>query len=579
MARKISKTVSTIIEKVPSGISGLDDITGGGLPKGRPTLVCGSAGCGKTLLAMEFLIRGAVEFNEPGVFIAFEESEEELVQNVASLGFNLNELKKKKKLFIDHIEIEPVSVAETGEYDLEGLFIRLNHAIDSIGAKRVVIDTIETIFSVLPNTFILRAELIRLLRWLKNKGVTVIITGEQGDGTLTRRGLEEYVSDCVIFLDHRIINQGSTRRLRIIKYRGSSHGTNEYPFLINKSGFSVLPITSLSLKHHVSSERISTGIPRLDTMLGEGGFYKGSSILVSGSAGLGKTTIATSFARSVCQRGEKVIYFSFEEAPSQLIRNMKSIGINLQELMDKNLLAIESSRPTLYGLESHLTSIYEIIRKHNPSAVIIDPITSFETGSNQVEVREMLMRVIDILKQRQITAFLTSLTTAKQINDSSEAEVSSLIDTWVLLRNIESYGERNRGIFVLKSRGMPHSNQIREYIITAKGIELLDVYIGPEGVLTGTARISKEAQEAAENLRIREELARKKAELERKRKQVENQVQTLQLSFATESDELRVLIEQQEQLIRQQEFNRVIMAEQRKADVANKTKKKSGRKQ
>src|SRR5829696_1990670 len=355
-----------LLPKTPTGIAGLDEITGGGLPKGRPSLVCGAAGCGKTLLSIEFIIRGAIEFGDPGVFMAFEEKPEELSMNVASLGFNLEKLQKDRLVKIDHVHIDRTEIEETGEYDLDGLFIRLGYAIDSIGAKRVVLDTIENLFSGLDNEAILRAELRRLFGWLKDKGVTTVITGEKGEGTLTRQGLEEYVSDCVILLDHRVSNQISTRLLRIVKYRGSVHGTNEYPFLIDEEGISVLPVTSLLLKNEVSSERISSGIPALDKMLGGKGFFRGSSILVSGTAGTGKTSLAAYFAHETCKRKERCIYFAFEESPQQIMRNMLSIGIDLKADIDKGLLQMHAARPTFYGLEMHLVAILKKIRKFKP---------------------------------------------------------------------------------------------------------------------------------------------------------------------------------------------------------------------
>jgi circadian clock protein KaiC len=461
-----------LLPKSPTGIPGMDEITGGGLPKGRPTLIAGSAGCGKTLFAMEFLVNGALQYNEPGVFVAFEENAEELAQNVASLGFDLNNLKKEKKLIIDHIQIERSEIAETGEYDLEGLFIRLGHAIDTIGAKRVVLDTIEVLFGALPNQTIVRAELQRLFRWLKNKGVTAIITAERGDRTMTRFGLEEYVADCVILLDHRVTEQVSTRRLRIVKYRGTLHGTSEYPFLIGKNGISVLPITSLALNHRVSSERISTGIKEIDNMLDGKGFYRGSSVLLSGTAGTGKSSLSAAFVDAACSRGERCLYFAFEESTSQILRNMRSIGIDLASHVKKGLLQFHVARPTLYGLEMHLVTMYDLINEHNPDVVVLDPITDFFAVGTKAEVKATITRMIDFLKTKQITAFFTSYTTEEDGDDQSIVGISSLIDAWISLRNLEINGERHRGLFILKSRGMPHSNQIRSFQLTDHGIQI-----------------------------------------------------------------------------------------------------------
>jgi circadian clock protein KaiC len=469
---KPSKQKIKALPKSPTGIAGLDEITGGGLPKGRPTLVAGAAGCGKTLFAMEFLINGITEYDEAGVFIAFEENAEELTQNVASLGFDVKALIKQKKLIIDYIRVARTEFEEAGEYDLEGLFIRLGHAIDSIGAKRVVLDTVEVLFSALPNQGILRAELQRLFRWLKDRGVSAVITAERGEGTMTRFGLEEYVADCVILLDHRVTEQMSTRRLRIVKYRGTLHGTNEYPFLITKDGISVLPITSLGLEHKAPAGRISTGVKELDEMLGNKGYYRGSTILISGTAGTGKSSLSAAFVDAACRRGERCLYFAFEESTDQILRNMRSINIDLAPHVKKRLLHFHVARPTLYGLEMHLVTMYDLIKQYKPDIVVLDPITDFFAIGNRTEVKAALTRIIDFLKMNQITGLFTSYTTEEEGLDQTVVGVSSLIDTWLSLRNLENNGERHRGLFVLKSRGMPHSRQIRSFELTDAGIQI-----------------------------------------------------------------------------------------------------------
>jgi circadian clock protein KaiC len=557
------------LPKTPTGIQGLDEITFGGLPKGRPTLVCGSAGCGKTLLSIEFLVHGATQFNEPGVLMAFEETEEDLIKNVASLGYDLKELSDRKKLVVDHVHIERSEIEETGEYDLEGLFVRLGYAIDSIGAKRVVLDTIESIFAGLPNPSILRAELRRLFRWLKDKGVTAIVTGERGDRTLTRQGLEEYVSDCVILLDHRTREQISTRRLQIIKYRGSTHGTNEYPFLIDEHGISVLPITSIALEHQASSERISSGIKRLDSMLGGKGYYRGTSVLVSGMAGTGKSSLAAHFVDAACRRGERCAYFATEESPDLIVRNMRSIGIDLAPWIKKGLLHFDATRPTFHGLEMHLLRMHKLVRETNARVVVVDPITSYISLGDTLEVKSMLSRLIDFFKAHQITAFFTSLTEGGSALEQSEVGISSLMDTWILLRHIESNGERNRGIWVLKSRGMPHSNQIREFVFTEHGIELVDVYLGAEGVLTGTARAAQEAKETAATLLRRQDLERKERALEHREKALEAKIAALRAEFETEKAELEKDIIEQKQHEGVLEQDRAAMAKSRKADASS----------
>jgi circadian clock protein KaiC len=561
-----SNIVKNALLKSPTGIQGFDEITGGGLPTGRPTLVCGDAGCGKTLFAMEFLVRGATQYNEPGVFMSFEETESELTTNVTSLGYDLTELSERKLLLLEHVHVERSEIEETGEYDLEGLFIRLSLAIDSINAKRVVLDTIESLFSGLPNEAILRAELRRLFRWLKDRGVTVIITGERGGGAYTRHGLEEYVSDCVIVLDHRIKDQTSTRRLRVVKYRGSSHGTNEYPFLIDNSGFSVLPITSMGLDHIVSSERITTGIPELDKMMGGKGYYRGSSILVSGTAGTGKSSFAAHFANNACSRGEKVLYFSFEESSHQIMRNMQSIGINLKHWSDKGLLRFHSTRPTYYGLEMHLTQMYKEIIDFKPQSVIVDPLNAFVSGGNELEAKAVSMRLIDYLKKLQITGLFTSLTSNGNFSESTDIFISSLIDTWILLRDIELSGERNRGIYILKSRGMAHSNQIREFLLTKEGIKLQDVYIGMNGVLTGSARMAQEAKESTEEKLVQQEIEHKKYALERKRKALEMQISALQAEFDAHEAETLKLIENDKSILDKSLVDRSRISHRRKGD-------------
>lgn len=517
----------------------MDEITGGGLPKGRPTLLAGGSGCGKTLLAMEFLVQGATRFNEPGIFVSFEENSEELIDNFSSLGHDLNSLVTRKKLLLDYIYIERSEIEVTGEYDLEGLFVRLQALIEAIGAKRIVLDTLEALFSALPNEGILRAELRRLFRWLKSKGLTAVITAEKGEGAMTRHGLEEYVSDCVLALDHIVQNQVATRRMRIVKYRGSSHGTNEYPFLIDDTGISVLPITSVELRHAITIERISTGIPRLDEMLGGAGFYRGSSVLVSGTAGTGKSSMAAHFADSVCRKKEKCLYLAFEESQNQIIRNMHSIGLNLDQWTKQGRLAFHAARPTMYGIEMHLAIIHKLIEQVKPQAVVFDPITNLISIGEVNEVKTMLTRLIDYLKLKKITAFFTNLS-HQNLLEQTDLGVSSLMDTWISLRDIELNGERNRGLYVLKSRGMAHSNQIREFLLTNKGIDLIDVYAGGGNVLTGSARLSQEARERADSTLRNEEIERKKRELERKRKAMEAQIISMRSQYEADEEELRI---------------------------------------
>lgn len=538
-----AKSQGFTFPKTPTGVEGLDEITDGGFPKGRPTLICGGAGCGKTLMSMQFIIMGIINYNEPGVFMSFEEPSDDLTMNVKSLGFDLEQLKADKKLVVDHVRVERSEIEEAGEYNLDGLFIRLGHAIDTIKATRVVLDTIESLFAGLDNQAVLRSELRRLFHWLKEKGVTAVITGERGNGSLTRQGLEEYVSDCVILLDHRVIEQVSTRRLRIIKYRGSSHGTNEYPFLIDEKGISVLPITSLKLDNEVSSEVVSTGVPGLNDMFSGGGFFRGSNILISGTAGTAKTTIASYFADEQCKNGEKVIFFAFEESPQQLMRNMKSVGIDLNKHVKNGVLQIQSTRPSLNGLELHLLTLRKLIKEFKPTTVIIDPISNLITVGSDTEVRSMLVRLIDMLKFNNITALFTSLSkiTDSMRPDLSEESVSSLVDTWITVRDMEGIGERNRGIYIIKSRGMGHSNQVREFVITDKGIGLLEIQVGPDGILTGAARQAHELNKKLDEVKMQNEISRKDREITRKRKVLEANIEALRNEFESVEEELSQL--------------------------------------
>jgi circadian clock protein KaiC len=578
MARKknAGQPSSKTLPKALTGILGLDEITGGGLPRGRPTLVSGGAGSGKTLFALEFLVRGATQHNEPGVFISFEESIPDLTKNAASLGFDLAQLVADKKLFLDHVSIPRSEFAETGEYDLDGLFIRIADAVQQVGARRVVLDTIEALFADLPNPGILRSEIHRLFSWLKEKGLTTVITAERNrPDRLTRHGIEEFVSDCVIVLDHRMREEISTRRLRVVKYRGSTHGTNEYPFLIDEEGISVLPISSLGLNHAALEERISSGIERVDGMLGGKGFYRGSSILLSGTPGTGKTSFVAHFVDAACRRGERCLFFAFEESPRQIVRNMRSIGIDLQPWVHKGLLLFQAARPTYGGIEEHLLLTHKRIASFRPSVVVVDPVTNLIMVSTQNEVRSMLTRLVDFLKTEGITSVFTSLTSAGGPLEASEVDVSSLMDTWVLLKSIEVGGERNRALYILKSRGMAHSNQIREFVLTNDGIRLLDVYLGAEGVLTGSARVSQEMREKAGVTFRGQEQETHRRELERKRRIFEARMVMLRAEFEAEEEAIQQTISESELLGKEVVQDRGQMVLSRKADTS--AYKKEGR--
>ncbi len=523
------------LPKAPTGIIGLDEVTLGGFPRERATLVCGPAGCGKTMLATEFIVRGITEFNEPGVFVAFEETAAALTVNIASLGFDLAQLEADRQLVIDHIGPIEGHLDGSGEWDLGGLFIRLGVAIDAVGAKRVAIDSIETLFGAFTNTSVLRTELQRLFGWLNARGVTSVITGERGDGTLTRYGIEEYVSDCVIVLDNRVTEQMSTRRLRILKYRGSLHGTNEFPFLIGESGIFVYPVTSHALQHSVTSNRVSSGVAHLDAMLDDGGFYRGSTVLVSGTSGTGKSTLAAQFCVAACARGERVLYYAFEESPQEIIRNMESVGIDLRSGIDAGLLRLECFRPSLMGLESHLFSMQKLVREFQPQIVVKDPISDLFRFGSPVDVSALLTHEVDFLKAAGVTAMFTSLV-SDLATSRGNLEITSLIDTWVLMQTVEGNGEHNRMLSVLKSRGMAHSNQMREFLLTDAGIEIADVYVGAQGVLTGSARQAQEAKERSDDAAGVVAVAQRRAELTRLRQSVSMQVAELWRQFEQAAD-------------------------------------------
>ncbi len=554
------------LEKCPTGIRGLDEITEGGLPRGRPTLVCGAAGSGKTLLAMEFIVRGARDMGEPGVFMSFEETEAELTANVASLGFDLPSLIRRRKFAMDYVRIERSEIEETGEYDLEGLFVRLNSMIEKTGAKRVALDSLEALFAGLPNEALLRAELRRLFRWLKDKGVTAVITGEQGGKTLSRHGLEEYVSDCVIFMDHRVNNQIATRRLRIVKYRGSRHGTNEYPSLIDEHGLTVLPVSSLGLSYPVSEERVPTGVARLDAMLGGEGYFRGGSILVSGTAGSGKSSFASAFADSVCRRGGRCLYWSSEESPDQIVRNMASIGFNLDKHLRKGALQFYSVRPTLHGLENHLVNLHKMVSDFRPEVVIMDPITNLLSIGNDAEIKIMLTRAIDFLKNEGVTALFTSLTEGGGAPEQSQVGVSSLMDTWLLLSMVQSASERNRVLYILKSRGMAHSNQMREFTLSGRGIDLVDVYTGAGAVYTGSERLNQEARDAAAALALREAASRRRRQLVEEESAMQAQIGALQAKLDNVAHEIRILSEEEKRRAEKSKEDRDKIGRARKAD-------------
>ncbi len=555
------------IVKVRTGIDGFDDLTLGGLPRGRPTLVCGSAGCGKTLFASTFLLNGARHEDEPGIFVTFEERPVDILDNVASLGFGVPDLIARQKIHIEHIAIDPTELAEVGDYDLEALFLRLELAVGEIGAKRIVLDTIESLFSAFQNPAILRAELRRLFDWLKEKGLTAVITGERGDGALTRQGLEEYVSDCVILLDHRVHNQVSTRRLRIVKYRGTAHGTNEYPFLIGEDGFSVLPVSSLGLAHQVFNERISAGIADLDAMLKGGGFHRGSSILLSGVAGAGKSSIAAAFCAASCARGEKALYFSFEESAQQTVRNMRSIGLELQPCLDAGLLSCVAARPTFYSLEMHLAVMLREVRRFGAQLVVLDPISAFLESGEQLEVQAMLLRMIDYLKNHGITGIFTHLAHV-QGESRTDAGLSSLMDAWILLLNREANGEFNRELYLLKARGIAHSNQVREFVMSDTGIRLKDPYLGESGALTGSARRVEEARTRRAELTRQAEVARLQERIAQRRSRTQAQIEALEADLRADEFELKSIIEQETSLQAQARTDAAEIAASRGADRA-----------
>jgi circadian clock protein KaiC len=570
------KRAAAFLQKCPTGIAGFDEFTLGGVPRERTTLICGAAGCGKTLFGTQFLVRGALDYDEPGVLLSFEESAEELGKNVSSLGFDLAQLQSRGLLSIDHLDFERTEILESGEYDLEGLFLRLNHAIESVGAKRVVIDTLDVLFGALSNQVVLRGELVRLFRWLKDKRMTAIVTAERGQGNLTRNGIEEYVSDCVIVLDHRVVDQISTRWIRVVKYRGSSHGSNEYPFLIDHDGIHIVPVTGAALSHKASNERVSTGVLRLDRMLGGKGLYQGSTALVSGTAGSGKSSLAAFIADAACRRKEKCLYFSFEESPAEFMRNMRSIGLDLERHAKKELLSFSASRPTAHGLEMHLALMHKSVVELGPSVVVVDPVTNFVKAGTRSDAYLMLVRLLDFLKSRNITTVLTALAPDDASLEETHIGISSVVDTWMVLRDVENQGERNRALYVLKSRGTSHSNQVREFLLTDRGIDLIDVYTGPEGVLMGAARHAQQVRETAARTSREREVQRKKAELEKRRVLAEEQIRAVRDELREREEELKELLTETAFSEKQRNFNRDAMAKLRGADPEIKSDSESG---
>lgn len=527
------------VAKVPTGIAGFDAITAGGLPAGRPTLLCGGPGCGKTIFGIEFLVQGILRFDEPGVFLAFEETAEDLAKNVASLGYDLENLRADGKLAVDYVHIDRSDIEEAGSYTLDGLFVRLDAAVRSVKAKRVVIDTLEVLFGSLQDEGAVRSELQRLFRWLKERKLTVIVTAERGDGSLTRHGLEEYVSDCVVLLDQRVNDLATTRRLRVVKYRGSTHGSNEYPFLIDEDGISVLPMTSVQLDYEVSSERLPTGVADLDEMFGGQGYFRSSTILASGAAGTGKSSLAARLVDATCARGERAVIFALEESPSQIVRNMRSTGVDLEKWRKKGLLLIQATRPSLYGLEMHLLTMNKLINEFEPRVVVLDPISSYTSAASTRDVKAMMVRLFDSLKMRGITGFMTYLTTTQKMEET-EVGVSSLIDTWIEVRDVEANGERTRGLYVIKSRGMAHSNQVREFVLHDQGIRLLDVYPGPHGILTGSARAAEDARLASEAADRKVATDRSEKALARRQAVLRAQIAALEAEFESEAELARL---------------------------------------
>jgi circadian clock protein KaiC len=565
MRKTTNRTTSPAsLEKALTGIYGLDDITGGGLPKNRPALICGGAGSGKTMFAMEFLVRGALEYGEPGVFMSFEETEPELIKNFASLGYNLKEMETEGKISIDYVAVNRAEIEETGEYDLEGLFVRLNYAIDCVKAKRVVLDTLEALFGGLSDTGVLRAELRRLFQWLKDKGVTAIITAERGKDGITRHGIEEYVSDCVILLDNRVVNELTTRRLRILKYRGSAHGTNEYPFTIDAQGITILPSSSMRLEHEAPKDKVSSGITQLDAMLA-GGYFRGSSILITGMAGAGKTSLGAHFAEAATKRRERAMYFSSEESPRQIIRNMRSIGIDLEPGLKKGMLEFHSTRPAMQGLETHLLTMQRQIDAFKPSVVVIDAVTDFEDLGTNLEVKGMVNRLVDFLKSKEITAIFTGLVSGTNI-EASGVGVSSTMDSWLHLQNIQDNLERNRALYLIKSRGAAHSNQVREFHLTNHGVKLTDIYVGDGRAYMGAARTIQEANDKAKAMQQAQEIKRKQDEIESRRRLLEARITSIKEEFKTEESNLQIALKNSQATLKEAVNEQKIMTERRKGD-------------
>lgn len=530
------------LAKEPTGIPGLDILLEGGLPAGRLTLVCGGPGTGKTVLGMQILAQGALEADEPGVFLAFEEDRDELLANMTGFGWDLASMERSGKLVVDSAGLSLAELREAGAFDLSGLFVRLQAAMDQVGARRVVIDTIESLFTAIPDVAVVRAELVRLMRWLRDRGVTAFITAPRGNGALTRYGIEEYITDCVILLDQRVAEQGTTRWMRVVKYRGSGHVNDEVPFLIGSTGFSVLPLVSLPLDYQASDRRLSTGVPTLDDMLG-GGYYEGSAVLVSGTAGSGKSSLAAHLLERTCRDGGRAAMFAFEESESVIVRNMRSIGIDLAPWLENDRLRIVSCRPGRYGLESHLVAIHKAVVDFKPSVLVLDPISGFEHLGTVERGKSMVTRVLDLVRREGVTTLMTNLVKGGGAKDQTDIGVSSIMDTWISVRDVESDGERNRAIYIIKARGMAHSNQVREFLLTPEGIQLRPVYTGPAGVLVGTARAVQEAAEESDARNRAREIERLERHLEGEQRKLEARVAALRAESEAAQDELSAQID------------------------------------
>ena len=532
---------------VSTGVKGLDDVLGGGIPQGHAMLLVGKPGTGKSILSMEYLLHGIELHKENGVYISFEESEKQIISNAASFGWKFEEMVKKNKLAISYIDMQPEQMRTVGDYDLSALILRVKGAIKKVNARRVVIDGINNLLSTFDDERIIRSDLLRLIREIKEVNATIFITGERGHDSWSKMGFEEYLADGLMHLDNRTDGNYQTREIQVVKCRGINHYTGKSPFIINSEGMSIRPLITADFDYKVLKSRVSTGIADIDNMLGGKGLYRGSTVYITGPSGAGKTSISSSFANGACSRGERALFLAFEESSDQIIRNMKSIGLSLDKWVNEKLLYFYTARATTNSLEGHLDNIMTMVREVEPTCVVLDPISAFRPIANENETKLMLIRLNDYLRARKITTVFTALSSDGEYSEHADVQLSSIADTWIVVRIMDYKGERNNVMQLMKSRGMSHSRQMKEMYFTGNGLKLQNVYQGPEGVLTGAARIGQEKYEKLKEARNVIEIDKNRKKIERKKSLLEASIEALKHEYEEELEALHAAIEEAEE--------------------------------